>query len=48
MNARVSVEQLLPRLDHSHLDHLEEEAPVPAANAGGSHQPDGGLGAHTR
>jgi sulfate adenylyltransferase subunit 2 len=26
MNARVSVEQLLPRLDHSHLDHLEEEA----------------------
>ena len=26
MNARVSVEQLLPALDHAHLDHLEEEA----------------------
>jgi sulfate adenylyltransferase subunit 2 len=26
MNARVSVEQLLPALDDSHLDHLEEEA----------------------
>jgi len=26
MNARVSVEQLLPALDHQHLDHLEEEA----------------------
>ena len=26
MNARASVEQLLPALDHSHLDHLEEEA----------------------
>jgi sulfate adenylyltransferase subunit 2 len=26
MNARTSVEQLLPALDHSHLDHLEEEA----------------------
>ena len=26
MNARVSVEQLLPQLDHSHLDWLEEEA----------------------
>ena len=26
MNARASVEQLLPALDHSHRDHLEEEA----------------------
>jgi sulfate adenylyltransferase subunit 2 len=26
MNARVSIEQLLPALDHHHLDHLEEEA----------------------
>ena len=26
MNARTSVEQLLPQLDHSHLDWLEEEA----------------------
>jgi sulfate adenylyltransferase subunit 2 len=26
MNARVTVEHLLPQLDHSHLDHLEEEA----------------------
>ena len=26
MNARLSVEQLLPVLDHQHLDHLEEEA----------------------
>jgi sulfate adenylyltransferase subunit 2 len=26
MNARLSVEQLLPALDHQHLDHLEEEA----------------------
>ena len=26
MNARVSVAQLLPALDHQHLDHLEEEA----------------------
>jgi sulfate adenylyltransferase subunit 2 len=26
MNARVSVDQLLPSLDHTHLDHLEEEA----------------------
>ena len=26
MNARVSIDQLLPALDHTHLDHLEEEA----------------------
>jgi len=26
MNAPLSVEQLLPQLDHAHLDHLEEEA----------------------
>ncbi|HET9823079.1 MAG TPA: sulfate adenylyltransferase subunit CysD [Burkholderiaceae bacterium] len=26
MNARVSIGQLLPALDHTHLDHLEEEA----------------------
>ncbi|MEF7617398.1 sulfate adenylyltransferase subunit CysD [Aquincola sp. MAHUQ-54] len=26
MNAPVSVDQLLPQLDHAHLDHLEEEA----------------------
>ena len=26
MNARTSVEQLLPELDHTHLDWLEEEA----------------------
>ena len=26
MNARTSIEQLLPALDQQHLDHLEEEA----------------------
>ncbi len=26
MNARTSIEQLLPALDHTHLDRLEEEA----------------------
>jgi len=26
MNARISIEKLLPELDHGHVDHLEEEA----------------------